>query len=130
MMFDPIADMITRIKSAQTARKEIVEVQYSKIKEKILEILKDEGFIENYEIKNEGRKSFIIIHLRYYNNKPVIHSIKRVSKPSRRLYIKVKDIQPIKNNMGIQILSTSKGIMTSRKAKTMCCGGEILVEVR
>lgn len=126
---DPIADMITRIRNAQMAGLETVNVQHSKIKENILYILKDEHFIEDYEIIENNKKKEIKIILKYYNKKPVISHIRRISKPSRRIYIKSSEIKPVMNNRGIAILSTSKGLMISRKAKKLGVGGEVILEV-
>lgn len=126
---DPIADMITRIRNAQMAGIEEIKVQHSKIKENILFILKDEHFIEDYEVIENNKKKEIKIILKYYNKKPIISHIRRISKPSRRIYIKSSEIKPVMNNRGIAILSTSKGLMISRKAKKLGLGGEVILEV-
>ncbi|MFN3603978.1 MAG: 30S ribosomal protein S8 [Leptonema sp. (in: bacteria)] len=128
-MSDPIADMITKIRNAQRVNIETIKVQYSRIKENILSILKDEHFISKYEIIEENNKKFIIVYLKYNNKRPVITHIRRISKPSRRIYIKANEIKPVLNNRGISIVSTSKGIMIGRKAKKLGVGGEVLIEV-
>ncbi len=126
---DPIADMITKIRNAQMAKHEEVEVRYSKIKEEILKTLKNDGFISDYKVVRNNNKANIIIKLKYYNNKPVISGIEKISKPGRRIYIKASELQPVMNNRGIAILTTSKGIMTGRKAKKLGIGGEYLIKV-
>jgi len=126
---DPIADMLTRIRNAQMAKHEQVQVQYSRIKEEILKILKNSGFISDYQVLRNGNKADIIIKLKYYNNKPVIAGLERVSKPGRRIYIKAEEIHPIMNNRGLAIVSTSKGIMPAMKAKKLGIGGEVILKV-
>lgn len=127
---DPIADMITRIRNAQMSKHEEVKVSHSRLKEEILKILKHEGFIRDYEVIDLGKnKKEVLIKLKYYNNKPVITAIERISKPGRKIYIKASEIQPVMNNRGIAILSTSKGVMISRKAKKLGVGGEYLIKV-
>lgn len=127
---DPIADMLTRIRNAQMAKHDEVKTAYSRVKEEILRILKDQGFIEDYQVLDLGNnKKDILIRLKYYNNKPVISHIERVSKPGRKIYIKASEIQPVLNNRGIAIVSTSRGIMTGRKAKKLGIGGEYLLKV-
>jgi len=126
---DPIADMLTRIRNAQMAKHEEVKVQYSKIKEEILKILKNDGFILDYQVVRDGNKADIIIKLKYYNNKPVIAGLERISKPGRRIYIKAEEIHPVMNNRGLAIVSTSKGIMPARMAKKLGIGGEVILKV-
>ncbi len=128
-MSDPISDMITKIRNAQMANISSVKVYHSKIKENILKILKHEHFIENYEVIENNKKKEIIIHLKYYNKKPVITHIRRISKPSRRIYVKYEDIKPVLNNRGISIISTSKGLLVNKQAKKLGVGGELILEV-
>lgn len=126
---DTIADMLVRIKNAQAVSKKTVNVPYSKINYEIAKILEEEGFVE--EVKKRGRiiKKILII-LKYNDDgSPRIREIKRVSKPSRRIYLKYKDIFYPKSGYGILILSTPKGILTAKKAKRMKVGGEVLCEV-
>ncbi|MBR29708.1 MAG: 30S ribosomal protein S8 [Spirochaetaceae bacterium] len=126
---DPIADMLTRIRNASRAGHPKVSFAGSNLKESIVSILKNEGYIANYEVKKENNKSNIEVELKYINKSPVIKEIERVSKPGRRIYSKSQEMRPVRNNMGIAILSTSHGVMTGRKAKKMNVGGEILLRV-
>ncbi len=127
MLTDAIGDMIIRIKNAQMRKKESVEIYpKSKMKLEILRILKEEGFIEEYEEKDRT----IIVKLRYYpDGEPLIKDVRRVSKPSRRVYVKYKELKPVMNGLGIAILSTSKGIMSDKTARKLKVGGELLLEV-
>ena len=129
MINDPIADMLTRIRNASRAKHATVTFQYSKIKEEILTILKREGFVADFEVKKEGNKSDIAVTLKYFEKKPVIRSIERVSTPGRRIYVTRDDLRATKNNMGISIVSTSRGVTTGRQAKRLGVGGEILLRV-
>jgi len=127
MLTDPISDMLIRIKNGQMRRKEFVEIYpKSKMKIEILKILKKEGFIEDYEEKEKS----IIVKLRYFpDGKPLITDVKRISKPSRRVYVSYKELKPVMNGIGIAILSTSKGILTDKEARKLKVGGELLLEV-
>ena len=126
-MSDPIADMISRIKNGNLVYKAFVDIPYSNIKEEILKVLKEESYIKDYEIIEEKNRKKLRTHLLYkVGKKRVITEIKRVSKPSTRIYASKKDIPSIKNNLGISILSTSKGILSSKKATEIGIGGEIL----
>ncbi len=129
-MTDPIADMLTRIRNAVTARHEMVEVPASKLKLAIAELLKSEGFIKdfhNMDYKGQGK---ILINLKYTGKKqPTIMGLRRLSKPGRRLYVKYEDIKPIFNGLGVAILSTPKGVMTDRSAKENKVGGELLLSI-
>jgi small subunit ribosomal protein S8 len=130
MLTDPIADMITRIRNAQAVKKEAVYVAYSKIKWAILEKLLENGYLKDIEKYQKKGKKVIKITLKYdKENNPVIHEIKRVSKPSRRVYIKVKEIYPFKGGKGLRVLSTPSGILTDKEAKKAKTGGEVLIEV-
>jgi len=126
---DPIADMLTRIRNASRAGHEMVSFPGSRLKKDILEILKMEGFIEGYNEKVESGKSDIVVKLKYYNKRPVIRQLERVSRPGLKHYIKAKDIYPIRNNIGIALVSTSKGVMTGRTAKKLNVGGEVICRV-
>jgi small subunit ribosomal protein S8 len=126
VMTDPIADLIIRIKNAITVKKKKVRVQYSKLKYEILKIFKEKGVIEDFERIDEGKKSYININLKYpakYRN------FKRISKPGRRIYIKYKNIVPVKQGYGFGIISTPKGILTETEAKKQKLGGEYMLEV-
>jgi small subunit ribosomal protein S8 len=127
MLTDPISDMLIRIKNGQMRRKEFVEIYpKSKMKLEILKILKKEGFIEDYEEKEKS----IIVKLRYFpDGTPLITDVKRISKPSRRVYVSYKELKPVMNGIGIAILSTSKGILTDKEARKLKVGGELLLEV-
>lgn len=126
---DPIADMLTRIRNASRARKSHVVVPGSRLKISILDILKKEGFIENYSVKRESKKTDIEIRLKYFEKEPVIQELERVSRPGRRYYVQAKDLRPVRNNLGIAIVSTSGGVMSSRKARSMNMGGEVICRV-
>ncbi|SFE87670.1 30S ribosomal protein S8 [Nitrosomonas sp. Nm166] len=125
-MSDPIADMLTRIRNAQLAKKKTVNIPNSRIKLAITNVLKDEGYIESYRINNDGNKSSLAITLKYYSGAPVIENIKRVSKPGLRIYKSRENLPNIMNGLGIAIVSTSKGVMTERKARLAGIGGELL----
>ncbi len=127
MLTDAIGDMLIRIKNGQMRKKESVEIHpKSKMKLEILRILKEEGFIEGYEEKDKT----VIVKLRYYpNGEPLIRDVRRVSKPSRRVYVKYSELKPVMNGLGIAILSTPKGIMSDKTARKLKVGGELLLEV-
>jgi len=122
-------NLLTQIKNAQAVKKENVKVAYSKMDERILEILKDNGYIENFQKKGRGAKRVLDIKLKYQNGKGVINGVKFISKPSRRLYTGYKEIKPVKHGYGLLILSTPKGILTNKEAKKMKVGGEMLFEI-
>ncbi len=130
MMTDPIADMLARIRNALMARHKTVEIPASKLKQEIARILKEEGYIEDYEFVAEGPQGKIVITLKYdENRRPVIAGLKRVSKPGRRIYAGVKKLPRVMGGLGIAIISTSQGIMTDHEARRRGVGGEILCEV-
>jgi len=129
-MSDPIADMLTRIRNASRAGHETCMVANSKLKKSILEILKDQGFIKGFETVKNGKFEDYQIALKYQSNKkPVLNEINRVSKPGKRVYIDHSEIRAYRNNIGIVILSTSKGVMTGKKAKKLNVGGEVICRV-
>lgn len=125
-MTDPISDLLTRIRNGQQVRKAKVVCPHSKIKEAILKVLKEEGFIRGFELSEDEKGKILEISLKYFEGEPVIKEISRVSKPGMRVYSSVKDMPSFKNNMGVTILSTSKGVMTNSSAKEANIGGEIL----
>ncbi|HFB68161.1 MAG TPA: 30S ribosomal protein S8 [Calditrichae bacterium] len=126
-MTDPIADFLTRIRNAIMARHRYVDIPASNMKKKMAQILYEQRFIRNYIIIDDGKQGIIRIFLRYTpEGKSVIHELKRVSKPGRRYYVDVDHLPRVKNNMGIAILSTSKGVMTERQARKERVGGEVL----
>ncbi len=125
-MSDPVADMLTRIRNAQQSRKKNVNINFSKLKYCIAEVLKNEGYINDLlRIEQEGKKQFII-ELKYYKDIPVIENISKISKPSLRVYKESKKLPNVVNGLGIAIVSTSKGVMADRKAKELGIGGEVL----
>ena len=127
---DPIADMLTRLRNAAKAKFNSADVPASKLKTELARVLKDEGYIKNYKFIQDGKQGILRIYLKYGpGQKATIYGIERVSKPSRRVYTKSKDIQPVYNGMGISILSTSRGIMTDKKARQENVGGEILCNI-
>jgi len=125
-MHDPIADMLTRIRNAQRADKPTVSMPSSKLKVAIAQVLKDEGYIEHFAVREEDKKPQLDIELKYYAGRPVIERIERVSKPGLRIYRGVNDIPKVMNGLGIAIVSTSMGVMTDRKARSQGIGGELL----
>ncbi len=128
-MSDPIADMLTRIRNAQGVQKTSVAMPSSKLKVAIASVLKDEGYIENYAVAEDGGKPTLSIELKYYAGRPVIERIERVSRPGLRIYKGKSDIPTVMNGLGVTIVSTPKGVMTDRKARATGIGGEILCYV-
>ena len=129
-MSDPIADMLTRIRNAEKAKFNSVDIPGSKLKTELAKVLKKEGFIRNYKFVNDSKQGVLRVYLKYgQGQSSVIMGIERVSKPGRRVYAKGKDIKPVLNGMGISILSTSRGIMTDKTARRENVGGEILCNV-
>lgn len=128
-MHDPISDMLTRIRNGQQAKHEYISCTSSKIKEKILEVLKEEGFILDYTVAPlDNNLSQLTVKLKYYQGKPVISKIMRKSRPGLRCYRSAKELKPVAG-FGIAILSTSKGVMTDKQARAQAVGGEIICEV-
>ena len=127
---DPISDMITRIRNAQMRLLNNVKIPNSKFRTKILEVLKQEGYISDYKyLSSSNNKGNLSVDLKYYNGLPVIKEIKRVSKPGRRIYARATSISKIKNGLGLAIVSTSQGIMSDNDARTKNVGGEIICRV-
>ncbi|MFZ7124690.1 MAG: 30S ribosomal protein S8 [Desulfobacterales bacterium] len=127
---DPIADMLTRIRNAAKAKFSSVDIPASKLKTEMARVLKDEGFIKNFKYIQDEKQGVLRVYLKYGPaQRPVIYGLERVSKPSRRVYVKSKDLKPVFNGMGIAILSTSRGIMTDKAARKENVGGEILCNV-
>ncbi len=127
---DPIGDMITRIRNAQLRTLYNVKIPGSKFRAKILDVLKQEGYISNYKILNDSNnKNSLLVDLKYQNGLPVIKEIKRVSKPGRRIYAKADSIRKIQNGLGLAIVSTSQGIMSDNDARIKKVGGEIICRV-
>jgi small subunit ribosomal protein S8 len=128
-MSDPIADMLTRIRNAQRVDKTEVLVPASKLKVAIAEVLKDEGYIEGFMVQPNEGKPELRIGLKYYAGRPVIERLERVSRPGLRVYKGRDDIPQVMNGLGVAIVSTSKGVMTDRKARSQGVGGEVLCYV-
>ena len=128
-MSDPVADMLTRIRNAQSVGKVSVEMPSSKLKVAIAQVLKDEGYVENFEIVGEEKKPVLKVDLKYYAGTPVIEKIERVSRPGLRIYKGKGDIPQVMNGLGVAIVSTSKGVMTDRKARSTGVGGEVICYV-
>ena len=127
---DPIADLITRIKNAGNAKKEIVLVPYSNVKGAIAALLKTKGFVKDVKEKTKKQFKFLEIEILYNQDQtPKIRDIKRVSKPSRRVYIGFKEIRPFKQGYGMRFLSTPKGILEDKQARSQKVGGEVLFEI-
>ncbi len=129
-MTDPIADCLTRIRNAQKAKHVSVSVSNSSIKVKILEILKDNGFINGFELKkNELKRPMLVVDLKYHQSKPAIYSIKRISKPGMRIYSTQTELKKKLSVIGLSIVTTSKGIMTDKMACEQGLGGEVICSV-
>jgi small subunit ribosomal protein S8 len=128
MVNDTISDMLTRIRNANMVKHQIVQIPATKMSLSIAQILKDEGFIEDFELYSENKKNYLLISLKYIgkSRQPVICKIQRVSKPGLRVYSNAKELPRILDNLGIAIISTSKGIMTNNKARELGIGGEVL----
>ncbi|MEO1957242.1 MAG: 30S ribosomal protein S8 [Methylophilaceae bacterium] len=128
-MSDPIADMLTRIRNAQSVNKVSVSMPASKVKGAIARVLKDEGYIEDFSVNANNGKPLLNVELKYYAGRPVIEKIERVSKPGLRVYNSGQNIPKVMNGLGVTIVSTSKGVMTDRKAQAAGIGGELLCVV-
>ena len=125
-MSDPISDMLTRIRNAQMAEKITVVMPSSKLKVAIAKVLQDEGYVDGFKISSDDGKPVLEICLKYYAGRPVIEKIQRVSRPGLRIYKGCEDIPKVMNGLGVAIVSTSKGLMTDRKARANGIGGEVL----
>jgi small subunit ribosomal protein S8 len=129
-MTDPIADLLTRVRNALTAKHDRVDVPASRLKVAIVKILKDEGFIKNFKVSRDSRQGMIRIFLKYTEaNAPVIKGLQRVSKPGRRVYQKAEDILPVLSGLGVLIVSTSHGVMTDKEARRHNLGGESICQI-
>ncbi|HHE75151.1 MAG: 30S ribosomal protein S8 [Deltaproteobacteria bacterium] len=129
-MSDPIADMLTRVRNAGKAKFNSVDIPGSKMKFELAKLLKDEGYIRNYKFIKDNKQGVLRVYLKYNDKQEhSILSIDRVSKPSKRVYMKGKDIKPVYSGLGIAVLSTSKGIMTDKHAREKNIGGEIICNV-
>jgi small subunit ribosomal protein S8 len=131
MVTDPIADLLTRIRNAQMARHRIVEIPASNVKKRIAEILYDKGYILKYKFEEDTKQGLIKIALKYdpITKEPAIKSLERISRPGLRQYSKPADIRRVMNGLGISIISTSKGVMTDKEARTQNVGGEVMCNI-
>lgn len=125
-MTDPVADMLTRIRNGQMAEKLGVSMPSSKLKQAIAQVLQDEGYIEKFAVRDDDGKAQLDIELKYYAGRPVIERIERVSRPGLRIYRGMQNLPKVMNGLGIAIVSTPKGVMTDRKARSVNVGGEVL----
>jgi len=129
MMTDPIADMLTRIRNASQAKHKRVDMPVSKLKTEIARILKENHFIHDYKIMDDGSHGALRIYLKYFEDKPVIRNVQRVSSPGRRVYKAADELPRIRNGLGLAILSTSRGVMSDRQARSAKVGGELMALV-
>jgi small subunit ribosomal protein S8 len=128
-MTDPIADLLTRVRNGQSANKAEVSMPSSKLKVEIAKVLKDEGYVDSYAVNDVEGKATLNIQLRYYQGKPVIDKIKRVSRPGLRIFKGKGELPKVNGGLGIAIISTSKGVMTDQAARTAGEGGEVICTV-
>ena len=128
-MTDPIADLLTRVRNAQMARHRRVDMPVSKLKVEVSRLLKENHYIHDYKILDDGKHPVLRLYLKYYQDKPVIRELRRVSKPGLRQYVGVGEIPRVRNGLGMALLSTSRGVMTDREARAAKVGGELLAIV-
>lgn len=128
-MTDPIADMLTRIRNGKSAGKQAVSMPSSKVKRSIAKVLKDEGYVKDYVVEQQGSHTEMTVELKYYNGRPVIDKIVRISKPGLRIYKSKDEFPHVMAGLGIAIISTSKGVMTDRAARAIGFGGEVICTV-
>jgi small subunit ribosomal protein S8 len=126
MVTDPIADLLTRVRNAGMARHRRVDMPVSKLKTEIARLLKENHYIHDYKVLDDGKHGVLRLYLKYYQEKPVIRELTRVSKPGLRKYVGVEEIPRVRNGLGMAILSTSHGVMTDRQAREAKVGGELL----
>lgn len=129
MMTDPIADMLTRIRNAQGARQRRVDMPVSKLKQEIARLLKENHYIHDFKVLDDGRFGVLRLYLKYYQDKPVIRELRRISKPGLRKYVGVEEIPRVRNGLGLAMLSTSRGVLTDREARAAKVGGEVLAYI-
>jgi small subunit ribosomal protein S8 len=129
MMTDPIADMLTRLRNAAGARQKRVDMPVSKVKTEVARILKENHFIQDYKVLDDGRHGVLRVYLRYFEGRPVIRSLNRVSKPGRRVYRGSRTLPRVRGGLGIAIVSTPKGVMTDKQARAQNMGGEVMALV-
>jgi small subunit ribosomal protein S8 len=129
MMTDPIADMLTRIRNASAAKHKRVDLPVSRLKTEIARILKENHFIHDYKVLDDGRHGVLRVYLKYFEDQPVIRSVKRVSRPGRRIYKGATEMPRVRNGLGLAIVSTSKGVMSDVQARSQKVGGEVMALV-
>ena len=129
MMTDPIADMLTRIRNAQGARQRRVDMPVSRLKTEIARLLKENHYIHEFKVLDDGRFGVLRLYLKYYQEKPVIRELRRISKPGLRKYVGVEEIPRVRNGLGMAMLSTSRGVLTDREARAAKVGGEVIAYV-
>jgi small subunit ribosomal protein S8 len=129
MVTDPIADMLTRIRNAQMARHRRVDMPVSKLKVEVARLLRDNHYIHDFKLLDDGKHPVLRLYLKYFQDKPVIRELRRVSKPGLRQYVGVEEIPRVRNGLGMALLSTSRGVMTDREARAAKVGGELLAIV-
>lgn len=128
MMTDPVADMLTRIRNGQMSRKSEVTMPSSKLKAAIAEVMKEEGFIADYSVSGDGKRE-LTVNLKYFEGRPVIENLKRVSRPGLRIFKGKDELPKVLNGLGVAIISTSKGVMTDRAARAAGHGGEVICTI-
>ena len=129
MMTDPIADLFTRIRNGLMVQHDTVEMPNSKMKTRIAEVLKEEGFIKNFRVREDGKQGILKLYLKYHNGDAAIRGIKRISKPGRRTYVSSRNIPKVLSGLGIAIITTSSGVMTDQLCREKGIGGEVLGHV-
>jgi small subunit ribosomal protein S8 len=129
MMTDPIADMLTRIRNAGSAGHRWADVPLSKLKVEVARLLKENAFVHDFKVLNDGRHGIVRVYLKYHEGAPVIRRIARVSRPGRRRYVGVEEIPRVRNGLGMAMLSTSRGLLSDRAARSAGVGGELLAVV-
>lgn len=129
MVTDPIADMLTRVRNAQSARHRRVDMPVSKLKIEIARLLKENHYIHDFKVLDDDRFQVLRLYLKYYQERPVIRELKRISKPGLRKYVSVGEIPRVRNGLGMAILSTSRGVLTDREARANKVGGELLATI-
>jgi small subunit ribosomal protein S8 len=129
MMTDPISDMLTRIRNASSAKHKRVDMPVSRLKTEIARILKENHFIHDFKLLDDGHHGVLRIYLKYYEDQPVIRNVSRVSRPGRRIYKGAAELPRVRNGLGLAIVSTSKGVMSDRQARSQKVGGEVMALV-
>ena len=129
MLSDPIADMLTRIRNAYAVRLLVAKVSYSKVKHALAEVLVREGYLAGVEVSDAPVKKELFFKLKYKHNRPAVKKMQRISKPGRRLYSQVKKFKPVLSGLGLEVVSTSRGLMTAREAHRQNIGGEIICRI-